>query len=116
MACLMRNKKTATSRIDNAQLDKDNRSLIEAEVEARRELLAIESALVEFGQLLSKTEQEQLTNAMQNVQQAIEIHDKTTLDKAVADLKVYSDEFASVIMNQAVSQTMTGTTTEQWQS
>nr|WP_315042758.1 Fe-S protein assembly chaperone HscA [uncultured Moraxella sp.] len=101
---------------DNAQLDKDNRSLIEAEVEARRELLAIESALVEFGQLLSKTEQEQLTNAMQNVQQAIEIHDKTTLDKAVADLKVYSDEFASVIMNQAVSQTMTGTTTEQWQS
>lgn len=101
---------------DNAQLDKDNRSLIEAEVEAKRELLAIESALVEFGQLLSKTEQEQLTNAMQNVQQAIEIHDKTTLDKAVADLKVYSDEFASVIMNQAVSQTMTGTTTEQWQS
>ena len=40
---------------DNAQLDKDNRSLIEAEVEAKRELLAIESALVEFGQLLSKT-------------------------------------------------------------
>ena len=101
---------------DNAQLDKDNRSLIEAEVEAKRELLAIDSALVEFGQLLSKAEQEQLTNAMQNLEQAIEIHDKTTLDKAVADLKVYSDEFASVIMNQAVSQTMTGTTTEQWQS
>lgn len=51
---------------------------------------------------------------MQNVRQAIEQHDKNVLDTAVVQLKTHSDEFASLIMNQAVSDSMTGTTTADW--
>lgn len=101
---------------DNAQVDKDNRSLIEGEVEAKRELLAIESALAEFGELLNDTQIDDLQQAIRAVKHAIEQHDKKTLETAVANLKTPSDEFASIIMNQAVSQTMKGTTTQDWTS
>lgn len=99
---------------DNAMLDREQRSLIEAEVEAGRELLAIDSALVEFERLLNQSQLTELKNAMQNVRQAIEQHDKNVLAEAVAQLKTHSDEFASLIMNQAVSDSMKGTTTADW--
>lgn len=100
---------------DNAQSDKDKRSLIENQVEAKRELLAIESALAEFGHLLNPVQMQNLQTAMQQVKQAIHADDKQELTTAVSQLKNISDEFASLIMNQAVSQSMTGTTTKQWQ-
>lgn len=99
---------------DNAMFDREQRSLIEAEVEAGRELLAIDSALVEFERLLNQSQLTELQNAMQSVRQAIEQHDKDVLDTAVVQLKTHSDEFASLIMNQAVSDSMTGTTTADW--
>lgn len=101
---------------DNAQSDKDQRSLIESQVEAKRELLAIESALVEFGHLLDNTQTQALKTAMQHVENAISMGNKNHLHTAVSNLKGISDDFASVIMNQAVRQSMTGTTPSQWQS
>ncbi|ELA08551.1 chaperone protein HscA [Moraxella macacae 0408225] len=99
---------------DNAMLDREKRSLIEQEVEADRELLAIDSALAEFGQLLTKEQSTQLQNAMQALKHAIDSHDKARLTDAVHALKLHSDEFASIIMNQAVNQSMAGTNTKDW--
>lgn len=99
---------------DYAMQDKMQRSLIESQVEANRELLALTSALSEFGQLLSDAQKNDLQLAMQQVQQAIESADKDQLDIASEALKVHSDAFAALIMNQAVNETMKGTSTADW--
>lgn len=99
---------------ENASSDKLVRMLIETQVEAERELLAIDSALVEFGQLLSDDEKSALDGAMNGVKQAISSNDKTELDNAVKTLKTHSDNFASKIMNQSVQVALAGTSTDDW--
>ena len=99
---------------DHAVEDRDTRSLIEQQVEARREVLAIESALAEFSALLADEQVAALHQKIDSVNQAIASNQADTLTHAENELKVLSDEFASLIMNQAVSQTMTGTTTADW--
>ncbi|UNU73017.1 Fe-S protein assembly chaperone HscA [Moraxella nasovis] len=99
---------------DYAKTDKENRSLIEAKVEAQRELLAIESALLEFSHLLDDDQQNNLKISINAVQQAIDNNDKSALKDAEKSLKIHSDAFASLIMNQAVHTSMTGTTTADW--
>lgn len=99
---------------ENASSDKLARMLIETQVEAERELLAIDSALVEFGQLLSDDEKSALSLAMNGVKQAISSNDKTELDNAVKTLKTHSDNFASKIMNQSVQVALAGTSTDDW--
>lgn len=101
---------------DNAQRDRDTRSLIEQQVEAKREILAIQTALGEFGGLLSASEQADLQQKIAKVEQAIDNNQAQALSEAEQSLKTLSDEFASRIMNQAVSETMTGTTTNDWLS
>ncbi len=101
---------------DHANEDKQKRSLIEQQVEARREILAIQSALVEFADLLTEQQQQQLQQDMQQVEQAIVDNHADNLQQATAKLKLLSDEFASLIMNQAVNASMKGTTTDQWKS
>ena len=99
---------------DFAMQDKMQRSLIESQVEAKRELLALASALTEFGQLLSDGQKNDLQIAMQQLQQAIDSADKDQLETASEALKVHSDAFAALIMNQAVNETMKGTSTADW--
>lgn len=98
----------------HAQEDKQKRSLIEQQVEAKRELLALDSALAEFGQLLDAEHRELLKHAMQTVAKAIEGNDKATLDESTRQLKTHSDAFAAMIMDEAVNHTMKGTNTSQW--
>lgn len=99
---------------DHAAEDRDTRSLIEQQVETRREVLAIESALAEFSALLADEQVAALHQKIDSVNEAIASNQADTLTHAENELKVLSDEFASLIMNQAVSQTMTGTTTADW--
>lgn len=99
---------------DHAAEDKNARSLIEQQVEARREVLAIESALAEFSMLLTDDQIQALHGQIANVNEAIASNQAAALTEAESQLKVLSDAFASLIMNQAVSQTMTGTTTADW--
>lgn len=98
----------------HAQADKVKRMLIETQVEAQRELNALHSALMEFGQLLDNTQKAQLQDKMNAVQSAIATDDKAILDKAVSQLKPLSDNFASIIMNQNIKQALTGTKTSDW--
>lgn len=101
---------------DYAQEDKQKRSLIEQQVEAKREILAIESALTEFSTLLTSNQIQSLRQQMSEVMIAIESNQADKLSQATGQLKILSDEFASLIMNQAVQQTMKGTSTQQWQT
>ena len=98
----------------HANEDKKARMLIEAKVEADRELIALTSALAEFGALLSDAEQATLQALMTSVREAIDNNDKTVLDDAVAKLKPASDHFASVIMDKNVKDALAGTRTSDW--
>lgn len=100
---------------DNAKIDSEQRILIEAQVEAKREVLAVQSAMAEFSHLLNENQIADLNEKMADVTQAIADNDKAKLDTAEANLKVVSDDFASLIMDNAVAQTMKGTTTKDWQ-
>lgn len=99
----------------HAQADKEKRMLIETQVEAEREILALQSALVEFGELLDEATKLSLSNKMTAVQSAIASDDKAVLDKAVSELKPLSDNFASAIMNQNIKQALAGTKASDWQ-
>lgn len=110
---------------ENAAQDKLARSLIEAKVEAEREILALQSALQEFNSLLSDEETGNLQQAMQKLTEALQ-QDITSEDPAVlqaikaevenkqAQLKPLSDAFAARIMDQSVQQSLAGTSTDTW--
>ncbi|WP_296201993.1 Fe-S protein assembly chaperone HscA [Psychrobacter sp. UBA3962] len=110
---------------ENAAQDKLARSLIEAKVEAEREILALQSALQEFNSLLSEEETGNLQQAMQKLTEALQ-QDITSEDPAVlqaikaevenkqAQLKPLSDAFAARIMDQSVQQSLAGTSTDTW--
>lgn len=105
---------------ENAQTDKGLRMVIETKVKAEREILALKSALEEFGKLLDDTQTAQLTQKMADVERYlvlendILLNNKSALEKAIAQLKLDSDYFASRIMNQSVRHSLAGTKTDQW--
>ncbi|GAA0320745.1 Fe-S protein assembly chaperone HscA [Psychrobacter aestuarii] len=97
-----------------AQEDKTARSLIETKVEAERELLALGSALNDFGGLLNDDEQQALRTHMSALQAAIDAEQLTDIERLQANLKPHSDAFAARIMNQSVKQSMAGTSAADW--
>lgn len=106
---------------ENARLDKDLRMMIEAKVEAQREILALQSALDEFGGLLDDAQQAQLTQQMADVERYLSLDNEALLANqsamktAIAALKPASDNFASIIMNESVRQSLAGTKANDWQ-
>lgn len=98
----------------NAEADKQARSLIETKVEANRELLALESALKDFNQLLNDDEQAQLRAQMIALQAALATDNVTDIDDKLASLKPFSDAFAAKIMNQSVQSSLAGTSAQDW--
>lgn len=98
----------------HANADKQMRMLIEAQVEAEREIIALQSALAEFAHLLTDEQKTKLNSQILAVRQAIDSNDKSTLDAATLALKPISDEFASVIMDHNVQNALSGTHTSDW--
>lgn len=110
---------------ENAAQDKLARSLVEAKVEAEREILALQSALQEFGSLLTDEEISNLQQAMQSLDEALKQDTvakqeaelqaiKANVEQQQAKLKPLSDTFAARIMDQSVQQSLAGTSTETW--
>ena len=110
---------------ENAAQDKLARSLIEAKVEAEREILALQSALQEFCSLLTEEEISNLQQAMQSLDEALKQDTaakqeaelqaiKANVEQQQAKLKPLSDTFAARIMDQSVQQSLAGTSTETW--
>ena len=98
----------------HAEEDKNARSLIETKVESERELLALQSALKDFGELLAVEEQKALAMQMQEMQAALATSDSALIDAQKAKLKPLSDNFAALIMNQSVKTSMAGTKAQDW--
>ena len=98
----------------HAAEDKAARMLIETKVEAERELLALQSALADFADLLSDEDQANLRHHMQATTDALTTDDKAVIDQAIKALKVHSDHFASVIMDKNVKDALAGTRTSDW--
>ena len=102
------------SGFQHAEEDKNARSLIETKVEAEREVLALQSALNEFADLLSADEQQSLAAQIQAVQDSLNTDDLATIETKQAELKPHSDAFAARIMNQSVKASMSGTSAQDW--
>jgi len=98
----------------HAEEDKNARSLIETKVEAERELLALQSALGDFDNLLTADAKQALTTQMQDLQQALTTDDLAHIEAQQAKLKPLSDAFAASIMNQSVKTNMAGTSATDW--
>ena len=97
-----------------AEEDKNARSLIETKVEAEREILALQSALIDFGTLLSEDAKQALAQTMQDLQAALGTDDLALIDAKKLALKPHSDAFAALIMNQSVKTSMAGTSAQDW--
>lgn len=98
----------------HANEDKRLRALIETKVEAERELIALDSALNEFDDLLSQSDKTALLAAMRALKDALQGDDKKSIDAANTKLKPLSDHFASIIMDQNVKSALKGTSTAEW--
>jgi molecular chaperone HscA len=84
------------------------RLLIEAQVEARRTLEELHSALAMDSALLSPDALEQIEAAMRVLEQALEGSDRDALNAAHESLKSATAEFAEVRMNHAIHQALAG--------
>ncbi len=98
----------------HAEADKNARSLIETKVEAERELLALQSAIVDFENLLTADDKQTLTSQMQALQTVLSSGDLAEIEAEQAKLKPFSDAFAASIMNLSVKTSMAGTSAQDW--
>ncbi|MEC7119460.1 MAG: Hsp70 family protein, partial [Pseudomonadota bacterium] len=103
-----------TEGFEYAQEDKQLRSLFETKVEAERELMALEQALESDAALLSEAEQQNIRQAIADLQMALTGQQLTAIEAAVAALKTHSDAFAARRMDRNIQQALTGTNLKDW--
>ena len=97
-----------------AEEDKHLRHLNETKVEAKRELEALEQALKADATLLSAEQLTALTQAQATLVVVLEGADIKAIEAAVAALKVHSDAFAALRMNQHIDAALKGTKLDDW--
>lgn len=106
---------------DFANHDKELRSFLEAQLEVNREILALESAQIEFGNLLSDSDKSDLNDTIAQIKQLnektgndINANTRKEFDDLVKKLKPLSDKFASIIMNTNIKKGLAGSHTDDW--
>lgn len=97
-----------TASFDKAGEDKAARALREQQVESRRLLEALESALAADAQLLSAAEQRALTQGMVLVRERVAGDDAAALKQATEALVLLSDPFAARRMDAHIRQALAG--------
>ncbi len=98
----------------HAQTDKDLRTLAETKVEAEREMMALEQAIILDAALLNPEEQHALREAIATLKAALQTDHLAEVQSAVTALKQHSDDFAATRMNRSVSQALKGTSLNDW--
>jgi molecular chaperone HscA len=91
-----------------AELDKSERSLREARVEAERLILATRSALSADGDLLNACQHDEIETLLSAVQLASEGDDRLAMEAAVQALAVGTEAFAAERMNRGIAQALKG--------
>ncbi len=91
-----------------AKADIKARQLHEAQVEAKRTLEAIDSALAKDGNLLDKSMLEIITRARSELAQVSTCEDEKIIKTAITQLEKASKTFSEIRMNKAVLKTVEG--------
>jgi molecular chaperone HscA len=94
--------------------DKELRHLQETKVEAQRELEALTQALIADQHLLDTEQLTALNTAKSALEARLESNDIKAIEHAVEQLKIYSDSFAAVRMNQHIDAALKGTKLDDW--
>ena len=97
-----------------AEEDKNLRHLQETKVEAQRELEALVQALKVDTHLLNPEQQDQLNTAKAHLETQLQGDDLKAIEQAVEQLKIHSDNFAALRMNQHIDAALKGTKLEDW--
>ncbi|MDI1287638.1 MAG: Fe-S protein assembly chaperone HscA [Reyranella sp.] len=94
--------------LDNAEADVTQRLLVEARVEARRNLLALEAALAKDGSLLGADERVALDAARAHLEAAIAGEDRDAINAAAEALENLSKPFAERRMDRGIREALAG--------
>ncbi|RKG34057.1 Fe-S protein assembly chaperone HscA [Acinetobacter tianfuensis] len=94
--------------------DKNLRHLQETKVEAQRELEALTQALITDQHLLNTEQLAALTAAKSVLETQLESNDIKAIEHAVEQLKIHSDSFAAIRMNQHIDAALKGTKLDDW--
>jgi|LULP01.1.fsa_nt_gb molecular chaperone HscA len=98
----------------HAEQDKQLRHLNELKVEAQRELEALKQALNQDQNLLEPSQLNDLNDAVATLEKALQSDDASAVEQAVEALKIHSDEFAAIRMNQHIDHALKGTRLDDW--
>jgi molecular chaperone HscA len=88
--------------------DLQDRLLIEARVEAKRTMLALDAALKADGDLLDQAERQAIDAARNALQKAVDGPDRDAINAAVETLDTASREFAEKRMDRGIRQALQG--------
>jgi molecular chaperone HscA len=94
--------------LDHAEEDMTRRLLTEARVEAKRNLLALDSALVKDGGLLSVEERAELDAARTRIETAMAGEDRDEINAAAEALETLSKPFAERRMDRGIREALSG--------
>jgi molecular chaperone HscA len=94
--------------LDHAEDDMAKRLLTEARVEARRNLLALDSALARDGGLLSAEERAELDAARARIETAVAGEDRDEINAAAEALETLSKPFAERRMDRGIREALSG--------
>ncbi|PWB14766.1 Fe-S protein assembly chaperone HscA [Acinetobacter sp. AM] len=97
-----------------AEEDKNLRHLQETKVEAQRELEALIQALKVDTHLLSTEQLNLLNTAKSQLETQLQSDDIKAIEQAIEQLKIHSDNFAALRMNQHIDAALKGTKLEDW--
>jgi molecular chaperone HscA len=97
----------------HAREDASLRALRELQVEAKRLLEAIHSALIGSAEILSLNERARIDAAMLHLQNVVDSDDRPMIDAAMNALSDATNEFAARRMDQSVHQALTGKNIDQ---
>ncbi|TCB79473.1 Fe-S protein assembly chaperone HscA [Acinetobacter sp. ANC 4173] len=97
-----------------AEEDKNLRHLQETKVEAQRELEALVQALKVDTHLLSTEQLDQLNTAKTQLETQLQSDDIKAIEQSIEQLKIHSDNFAALRMNQHIDAALKGTKLEDW--
>jgi len=96
-----------------AKEDIQERLLIEAKVESERNILAIEAAIKEDGDLLQETEIEEIENQINKLQNEIKLNNYVKIVKESEILENLIKDFAGRKMDKYIGQNLTGKKVEE---
>ncbi len=94
--------------LDHAAEDMEQRLLVEARVEARRAVAALDAALAADADLLNSAERSEIDAARAMVEKAVDGADRDAINAAVETLDRQTQEFAERRMDRGINRALTG--------